>query len=224
MDAGPGTDLGAFGWFLGVWVVMMAAMMLPSLAPTTALYARITAPRGWSRPLLFTAGYLLTWATAGAVAYGIFRLGRSVFGGDLAWHSGGKWFAGGVLLAAALYELTPLKARCLTNCRRPLETWHKGSLGALWSGSINGAWCVGCCLGLMCALFALGVMSLTWMAVIASVIAVQKVFPWHQATRWATAALLVLGASALLAAPDDLPGLVVPNGGQHNMHSMKSMS
>src|SRR5271170_3854078 len=76
MDAGPGTDLGALGWFLGVWVVMMAAMMFPSLAPTTALYARMTRRRGWSRPLLFTAGYLLVWGAAGLVAYGVFRVGE----------------------------------------------------------------------------------------------------------------------------------------------------
>ena len=93
MDAGPGTDLGALGWFLGVWVVMMAAMMFPSLAPTVALYARMTRRRGLSRPLLFTAGYLLVWGAAGLGAYGLFELGRSLFGADLAWHAGGRWFA-----------------------------------------------------------------------------------------------------------------------------------
>ncbi len=97
MDAGPGTDLGALGWFLGVWVVMMAAMMFPSLAPTTALYARMTRQYGWGRAIVFAAAYLLVWGAAGLVAYGLFRLGRSLFGADLAWHSGGRWFAGGVL-------------------------------------------------------------------------------------------------------------------------------
>ena len=120
MDAGPGTDLGALGWFLGVWVVMMAAMMFPSLAPTVALYARMTRRRGLGRPLLFTAGYLLVWGAAGLVAYGVFALGKSVFGGDLAWHTAGRWFAGGVLAVAALYELTPLKDVCLGKCRSPL--------------------------------------------------------------------------------------------------------
>jgi predicted metal-binding membrane protein len=224
MDAGPGTDLGALGWFLGVWVVMMAAMMLPSLAPTAALYAWITGPRGWTRALLFTGGYLLVWGLAGAVAYGVYRLGRSVFGGDLAWHVSGKWFAGGALVIAALYELTPLKARCLANCRLPLESWRLGSFGALWSGSITGAWCVGCCVGLMVALFALGVMSLTWTALIAALIAAQKILPWRRATRRGTAALLATAAIALLAAPQDVPGLLIPNGAQHTTHSTKSMS
>src|SRR5262249_15858003 len=76
MGAGPGTDLGAFGWFVGVWVVMMAAMMFPSLAPTAALYARMTRRLGPLRPLLFASSYLLVWGTAGLVAYGLFRLGR----------------------------------------------------------------------------------------------------------------------------------------------------
>src|SRR5439155_10155543 len=91
MDAGPGTDLGALGWFLGVWVVMMAAMMFPSVAPTVALFATMTRRRGIDRPLLFASAYLLVWGAAGTAAYGLFRAGRSLFGGELASHSGGRW-------------------------------------------------------------------------------------------------------------------------------------
>ena len=168
MDAGPGTDLGTLGWFLGVWVVMMAAMMFPSLAPTTGLYARMTRRRGWSRPLLFTGGYLAVWGAAGLVAYAVFRLGRASLGGDLGWGAGGRWVAGGVLAVAAIYELTPLKDVCLGKCRSPLGfllgTWRDGKRGALEMGSRHAAWCLGCCWALMAGLFALGVMSLTWMA------------------------------------------------------------
>src|SRR5262249_44993984 len=71
MDAGPWTSLGRLGWFLGVWIVMMAAMMFPAVAPTVALYARITKLRSPLRPWLFTGGYLLTWAVAGLVAYAV---------------------------------------------------------------------------------------------------------------------------------------------------------
>src|SRR5690242_7385632 len=74
MDAGPGTDLGALGWFLGVWVVMMAAMMLPSVSPTVALYASLARRRGLGQPLLFTVGYLTAWAAAGVLAYALFHL------------------------------------------------------------------------------------------------------------------------------------------------------
>ena len=113
MDAGPGTDLGALGWFVGVWVVMMAAMMFPAVSPTVALYAQMTRRRGLDRPLLFTSGYLFVWGVAGVASYGLFRLGKSLLGADLHWGGGGRWFAGGVLAIAAVYELTPLKDVCL---------------------------------------------------------------------------------------------------------------
>jgi len=227
MDAGPGTDLGTLGWFLGVWVVMMAAMMFPSLAPTAALYARMTRRRGWARPLLFAGGYLLVWGAAGFAAYGLFRLGRSAFGGDLAWDGAGRWVAGGVLAVAAVYELTPLKDVCLGKCRSPLGfllgTWKDAHRGALEMGARHALWCLGCCWALMAGLFALGVMSLTWMALIAALIAVEKTVPWRRVATWGTAAILIVLAIGLLAAPHDVPGLVVPGGGAHAMHMMKAM-
>ena len=227
MDAGPGTDLGALGWFVGVWVVMMAAMMFPSLVPTTALYARMSRRRGWSRPLLFTTGYLVAWGAAGVGAYGLYRLGRTIFGGDLAWHAGGRWFAGGVLAAAAVYELTPLKHVCLRKCRSPLGfllgTWRDGNGGALLMGARHAGWCLGCCWALMGGLFALGVMSLTWMALIAALIAFEKTLPWRRAATWGTAGVLLALAVAVVAVPGDVPGLVVPGGQQHSMPSMRPM-
>jgi predicted metal-binding membrane protein len=226
MDAGPGTDIGALGWFLGVWVVMMAAMMFPSLAPTVALYARMTRQRGLDRALLFAGGYLLVWGGAGLGAYGLFRIGRDVFGGDLAWHAGGRWFAAGVLALAALYEVTPLKDVCLAKCRSPigflLGSWRDGRLGALEMGSRHGGWCLGCCWALMAALFALGVMSLTWMAFVAALIALEKTVPWGRAVTWGTAAVLLALALTMLVAPHDVPGLVVP--GSHSaMRAMNAM-
>lgn len=227
MDAGPGTDLGAVGWFLGVWLVMMAAMMFPALSPTVALYARMTRRRGANRPLLFTAGYLLVWGTAGLAAYGVFRLGTSLFGDNLAWHAGGRWLAAGVLAVAALYELTPLKDVCLTKCRSPvgflLGTWREGRLGALEMGSRHAAWCLGCCWALMAALFALGVMSLTWMAFVAALIALEKTVPWQRAATWGTAAILLALAIAVVATPDSVPGLVVPSDSGSGMHGMSTM-
>jgi predicted metal-binding membrane protein len=224
MNAGPGTDLGALGWFLGVWVVMMAAMMFPSLAPTVALYATMTRQRGLDRPLLFAGGYLLVWGAAGLGAYGVVYLGSSLFGGDLAWHAGGRWFAAGVLVLAALYELTSLKDACLAKCRSPigflLGSWRDGRRGALGMGSRHAGWCLGCCWALMAALFALGVMSLTWMAFVAALIALEKTVPWGRAVTWGTAAVLLVLATAVVAAPHDLPGLVVPSGAHNAMHAM----
>ncbi len=228
MDAGPGTDLGALGWFLGVWVVMMAAMMLPSLAPTTALYSRMTREHGTLRPLLFAAGYLLVWGAAGLLAYGLFRLGRSALGGELPWSSAGRWVAGGVLAFAAVYELTPLKDVCLAKCRSPLGfllgSWRDGNRGALEMGARHAGWCLGCCWGLMAALFALGVMSLTWMALVAALIALEKTLPWRRVVTWGTAVLLLALAIAVVAVPHDVPGLVVPGGSHAGMGSMSSSS
>jgi predicted metal-binding membrane protein len=214
MDAGPGTALGALGWFLGVWVVMMAAMMFPSVAPTVALYARLAHDRVKAAPLVFAAGYLATWALAGLVAYGLFELGRAWFGDSLTWDGAGQWLAGGTLIVAALYELTPLKDACLGRCRSPLgfltSSWRDGLWGALEMGARHGAWCVGCCWALMASLFALGVMSLAWMAFVAALIALEKTLPWGRAVTWGTAAILLVLGIALIAAPDAIPGLTTP--------------
>jgi predicted metal-binding membrane protein len=227
MDAGPGTDLGALGWFLGVWVVMMAAMMFPSMAPTAALYARMTRRRGLDQPLLFTASYLLVWGAVGLLAYGVFELGRSLFGDALAWHAGGRWVAAGVLALTAVYELTPLKNACLAHCQSPLGFllghWRDGRRGALEMGARHAVWCLGCCAGLMVALFALGVMSLTWMVLVAALIALEKTLPWRRAVTWGIAGLLLVLAVAVLAVPHDVPGLVVPGGSHSAMSSMGSM-
>jgi predicted metal-binding membrane protein len=226
MDAGPGTDLGALGWFVGVWIVMMAAMMFPSVSPTVALYAQMTRRRGLDRPLLFATGYLLVWGVAGMASFGLFQIGKSLFGADLRWHSGGRWFAVGVLVIAALYELTPLKDVCLQKCRSPVGflvgTWRDGRRGALEMGSRHSAWCVGCCWALMAALFALGVMSITWMAFVAALITVEKTLPWRRVVTWGTAAVLLSLAVLLVAEPHAVPGLVVPGGAQSS-HAMSTM-
>jgi predicted metal-binding membrane protein len=225
MDAGPGTDLGALGWFTGVWAVMMAAMMLPSLAPTAAVYAALVR-REPSRVLLFAGGYLLVWSAAGVVAYCLFELGKSLFASALAWHHGGRLLVAGVLVAAALYQLTPYKRTFLLRCRSPLRflraSWRESRVGAFAMGLRSGGWCVGCSWALMAALFALGVMSVTWMALIAGLVALEKIGPWGRATKLATGGLLVVLAIAILAAPHDVPGFVVP-GTSGSMHAMKVM-
>jgi predicted metal-binding membrane protein len=217
MDDGPGTALGALGWFLGVWVVMMAAMMFPSVAPTVSLYARMSRRRTLTAPMLFAAGYLVTWTAAGIVAFGLFALGRSLLGDQLAWDELGRWAAGGTLILAAVYELTPFKDVCLTKCRSPLGfllgSWRGGLMGALNMGARHGAWCVGCCWALMASLFALGVMSLAWMAFVAALIALEKTLPWGRAATYATAVVLLVLGVVLIAAPDAVPGLTVPGGG-----------
>jgi predicted metal-binding membrane protein len=215
MDDGPWSALGAFGWFLGVWVVMMAAMMFPSVAPTVALYSRMTKTRLPLAPAAFTAGYLLTWAAAGVVAWTI-AVGTSRLTGDgLAWDNTGRAVAGATVIVAAAYELTPLKDVCLGKCRSPLGfllgSWRDGLLGGLRMGAKNGAWCVGCCWALMAALFALGVMSITWMAVVAGLIAIEKTLPWRRIATYGTAAVLLVLGVLILTAPHAIPWLTLPD-------------
>jgi predicted metal-binding membrane protein len=223
MDDGPWSGLGSFGWFLGVWVVMMAAMMFPSVAPTVALYSRMSRTR--LLPVFFTAGYLATWAGAGVVAYTIAVVANRVAGDDLAWDNAGRAVAGTTLIVAAVYELTPLKNVCLGKCRSPLGTllgsWRDGRSGAFRMGTGNGAWCVGCCWALMASLFALGVMSVTWMAVVAGIIAFEKTIPWRRVATYGTALVLAALGVLVLVAPDALPGLTLP--GQSPMPSMTPM-
>jgi predicted metal-binding membrane protein len=224
MDDGPWTELGSLGWFLGVWIVMMAAMMFPSLAPTVALYARMTTSR--VRPLLFTAGYVVAWGAAGATVFGIARGGGAIAGDVLAWDRAGRWLAGATLLGAAAYELTPLKDVCLAKCRSPLGfllgAWRGGRAGALQMGARHGAWCVGCCWALMASLLALGVMSVVWMAFVAALIAVEKTLPWRRVATYGTAGILLALGLLLLTAPDVVPGLTIPGDAMPAMRQMGS--
>jgi len=226
MDGGPWTELGTAAWFLGVWIVMMAAMMFPSVAPTVALYSKLRDTRALGAPLLFTSGYLLVWGAAGLLAYALARIGGRLAGDAFAWDGAGRWVAGGTLLVAAAYELTPLKDVCLGKCRTPLGfllgSWRDGLSGAVRMGARHGAWCVGCCWALMASLFALGVMSLVWMAVVAGLIAFEKLIPSRRVATYGTAALLLVLGVLMLVAPDVIPALTIPGAG--SMPSMNEMS
>jgi predicted metal-binding membrane protein len=179
-----------------------------------ALYSRMTRSRAPLAPLVFTSGYLITWVAAGLLAFSISALGGALLGGQLAWTRAGRWVAGGILCAAAIYELSPLKDVCLRKCRTPLGfllgSWRGGLSGALRMGAKHGAWCVGCCWALMAALFALGVMNIAWMAFIAALIAAERILPWRRAATYGVAAMLLLLGVALLAAPHAVPGLTIP--------------
>ena len=225
MDEGPWTGLGTLGWFVAVWVAMMAAMMFPSVAPTVALYSRMTRQRSPLSPLLFTAAYLAVWGCVGVFAFAIAAVAGRVTGDVLSWDRAGRWVAAATLVLAAVYELTPLKDVCLGKCRSPLGfllgSWRAGRLGALQMGAKNGAWCVGCCWALMVALFALGIMSLVWMAVVAAMIAAEKTLPWRRTATYGTAAILLLLGVLLFLAPDAIPALTTP--GTNPMPQMQQM-
>jgi predicted metal-binding membrane protein len=228
MDDGPWSALGSFGWFLSVWVVMMAAMMFPSIAPTIALYSRMMRQRSPWQPIAFTAGYIATWTAAGVVAFTIGGAAGYLDGDLFAWDRAGRWVAAATLLLAAIYQLTPLKDVCLGKCRSPLGlllgSWRDGAWGAFRMGTTNGGWCVGCCWALMASLFALGVMSVAWMAVIAGAIAIEKLLPWRRTATYGVAAVLLGLGILVLIAPGSIPGLTTPDASpMRQMHAVGSM-
>ncbi len=217
MDMGPGTDLGGLGWFTVVWATMMAAMMLPSLVPMSVVHLRIGRSRSGRAPTaaasVFAVGYLAVWALAGVVAWLFFEAVRLLAAPGLSWDDGGRHLAGGVIVAAALYELTPAKAAALSHCRVPerlAERWRPGAVGALRTGVEHGGFCVGSSWALMAALFALGVMNLVWMVVIAALVAIEKLLPWERSAVGGIAALVGLLGLAVALVPGQVPWLTLP--------------
>jgi predicted metal-binding membrane protein len=219
MDDGPGTDLGGLGWYVGIWVTMMAAMMLPSVAPMVLVFTHVSRERARRGGTLvptwvFLAGYFVVWTLYGLVGYGAYRLITAFDTDVLAWQRGGPYLAGIAIVAAGVYELTPLKQLCLRHCRSPLHFvlsgWRSGRVGGLRMGVEHGTYCVGCCWGLMVILFALGVMSLLWMAVVAAAIFAQKVLPGMHRLSLPIAVAFVAFGVFVAAAPNRVPGLTRP--------------
>jgi predicted metal-binding membrane protein len=214
MSTGPGTmGLGLWG-FLGVWALMMAAMMLPALAPLTSTYLRsIRAVRSRRvraiRTTGLVGGYLLTWIGFGVVAYAAAALSALLAEdeADIA-----PWVGAGVLVAAGAYQLTPLKNFCLRHCRSPIAfllhvSGYKGRLRDVRVGMYHGVYCVGCCWGLMVVLIAVGVMNLAWMAVLTVVIFLEKTWKYGPALSRITGVSLIVFALFVPAHPELLPGL-----------------
>jgi predicted metal-binding membrane protein len=221
MDAGPGTDPGTLGFFLSTWILMMTAMMLPSLTPAAMKYAGLLRARGLpgrsartDATALFVAGYVALWSVCGLVGYAVLEAGRSVDGGVLAWHRAGRWVAAGVLLLAAIYQLTPAKVACLSRCREARvsarATLGENRRSALRLGVQHGAWCVGCCWALMAALFALGAMSVAWMVVVSLLIAAERLLPWRRLAAVGVGSVLVALTIGVAAAPARVPMLTIP--------------
>jgi predicted metal-binding membrane protein len=181
---------------------MMAAMMLPAALPMIVIFASAQArraPRG--RPdLVFTAGYLLVWAAAGFLVYVLVQIGSDVATG-LTSADRASWAPvalGTTVLAAGLYQFTPLKRVCLTHCRSPFafvaQHWRDGRLGALRMGLRHGGYCLGCCWALFAVMVAAGVMSLAWMLLLTLLVFVEKVLPQgRRAAPVIGVALIVLG-------------------------------
>jgi predicted metal-binding membrane protein len=184
MDMGVATELGSFQSFAAAWVSMMAAMMLPGAVP--AVSRRVRADGRVRTAFLFAGSYVAVWTLVGLAVYAVYR-------------PHGTFIAGVLTIAAGVYELTPLKRDCRRRCR-----------GSVRSGLEFGLYCVGSSIGLMLMLVALGVMSITWMIVVAVLIVAQKLLPPRAAID-IPLALAIIGFGALIVfAPESVPGLMLP--------------
>jgi predicted metal-binding membrane protein len=162
--------------FVALWTVMMAAMMLPAAAPMILIFASAQARRARFAAVptwIFIAGYLLVWAAAGVLVYVLVQVGSDLATG-LTSADRASWAPvalGATLIAAGLYQFTPLRRVCLVHCRSPLtfvaQHWRDGRMGALQMGVRHGAYCLGCCWAMFAVMVAAGVMSLApmpWLA------------------------------------------------------------
>jgi predicted metal-binding membrane protein len=184
MDMGVATELGSFASFVTLWVSMMAAMMLPGATPAVLRRAHATDRVRAVPP--FVGSYLAVWTLVGVVVYALYR-------------PHGSFAAGAVAIAAGVYEFTPLKQHCRRRCRESVR-----------SGFEFGLYCVGSSIGLMLMLVALGVMSVTWMSVIALLVLAQKLLPPRAGIDRALA-LAIIGLGFLIGlAPSSVPGLMPP--------------
>jgi predicted metal-binding membrane protein len=210
-DSMAGMRMPGVTWLTVVlmWWTMMVAMMTPSAAPPLLLYGRVlrqktAEPRPqYAAPVVLAAGYLAVWlafsVAAAALQFAIVNAGLI---GAMMLESRSAVLSGAVLIAAGAYQLTPVKLSCLHHCRGPVEFltqhWRPGRWGAFAMGVRHGAWCVGCCWMLMALLFVGGVMNLAWIALLALLVAAEKIAPAGVlVSRLAGVALLVWGVATL---------------------------
>ena len=210
----PGSAWTLTTWLImfSMWVVMMVAMMVPSASPAVLLYARVMrhaeAKGGEFKPsaaiVAFASGYLSVWILFSLLAvlaqWGLERMGA--MSAMMSLNAGAV--SGWLLIAAGLYQLTPLKAACLKHCRGPAAFlaahWRKGARGAWHMGFAHGLYCLGCCAVLMGLLFVGGVMNLIWIAGLTAVVAIEKLAPFGAAAAKVIAGVLVAGGAALVLA------------------------
>jgi predicted metal-binding membrane protein len=206
--SGMAMDPMSGGLFLGIWLVMMAAMMLPAITPVMVRIDRLMRRRGKGGTTAYAlaAGYLVVWAVAGTAAYGLFlAFQRTASAAD---DTTAARIGAVVLLLAGVYQFTPLKRACLRQCRSPLAVLVRhgqkimaSRTGALWVGLHHGAFCVGCCWALMAVLLAAGMMSLVWMGAVATVVLTEKVFRYGELFSRLLGAAMIALALTLVAAP-----------------------
>ena len=203
MTMGTPFSVGNALLYVLLWGVMMVAMMFPAIVPVVGLFSTIAGRKReqgvpFTPAWVFVAGYLVLWTLAGGVGYTVDLAIQSLPEVFPALRTYGLVIGGLTLIAAGVYQLTPLKYLCLSQCRSPmgflLTSWRDGALGAFRMGLHHGAYCLGCCWSLMAVLFVVGTMNLAWMGILSMVIFVEKIVPHGVEMGKATGlALIALG-------------------------------
>ncbi len=191
--------------FLITWLVMMVAMMFPSVAPMTLAFASVTRSRGEGilPTATFVLGYLLVWTAAGLVPLAVLQAASHI------WMTPPSWLprvGGAVIIAAGIYQFTPLKDVCLRACRSPMgfilsHDFGGGPGSALRAGASHGLYCLGCCWALMAVLAVLGLMNIAWMAVFAAVFFIEKNVRRAELLPRVVGAACIAGGLAIVAWP-----------------------
>ena len=197
--------------YLGMWTAMMAAMMLPAAAPMILVFGtvyRTKRERGGAfvPTWVFVAGYLAVWVGFGAVAWAVGDLGEAIARAYPLVGALGPRVAAAAMIAAGLYQLTPLKQRCLSHCRSPLaflsHHWRPGAGGAWRMGLDHGIYCVGCCWVLFILLVVVGLASLPWMGLITLIVCAEKLLPYGKPVSLGVAGLLIVLGILTMLRPD----------------------
>ena len=217
MGAPTGLTMGmSAALFLAIWIAMMVAMMFPSAAPMVLMFHTISAGKRqraqtYAPTWVFVLGYLLVWTLAGVAAY-VLATGLDWLASQSMWLTDNASRIGGVvLIAAGLYQLSPLKNTCLAKCRTPLQfvmtSWRDGAGGAIRMGIEHGAYCLGCCWLLFVILFPLGMMNIAALALLTALIFAEKVLPVGRAVSAIAGVALVVYGAVVVFMPTFLPAM-----------------
>ncbi len=207
--------------FLAIWVVMMVAMMFPTAAPMILAFHKVQAGKrqrgeAFVATWVFVGGYMLVWTLSGVAGYAGAVVAEAIAARTALSGATAARIGGAVLIAAGVFQLTPLKDLCLSKCRTPIgfimTSWRDGVAGAFRMGLLHGAYCLGCCWLLFVILFPLGMMNIGAMVVITLVIFAEKALPWGRAIARTTAVVLVACGGAVLVAPQVLPIFMTDGG------------
>jgi predicted metal-binding membrane protein len=200
--------------WIALWIAMMVAIMFPTAAPMTMMFARIHAKRAergqaFVPTWIFASSYLVVWVLAGVIAYGAAVAGDALADKSMWVMDNAPRIGGALLIAAGVYQLSPLKYVCLNKCRSPisfiLNSWRDGFAGSFRMGLEHGAYCLGCCWLLFAILFPLGMLNIAVLALITLLIFAEKSTPiGRQVATLAAVALIVYGAVVIFV-PDALP-------------------